>query len=123
MLSQESLILLQACSRILPNSTRFWDPDTLTYRFLAEAKRLSELEDGSPRLTTIQAHCLINGALDVIGHDKLGLQYALKALSMANELGVFHAHHVDEKRSDGFYDKKYEDAKAFTAWGLTTWLT
>jgi hypothetical protein len=103
------------CSRILPNSTNFWDPDTLTYRFLAEAKRLWELEDGELSLTTVHAGCLINAAMDVNGHDKPGIVYAQKALSMAQKLGIFTAPLVD--------DPKLNEAKAFTAWGISTWLT
>jgi hypothetical protein len=105
----------QTCSRILPDSTSFWDPDTLAYRFLAEAKRLWELEDGEPKLTTVHAGCLISAAMDVNGHDKPGLAYALKAFHTAQELGLFRAPLTD--------DPKLNDAKAFTAWGLSTWLT
>ncbi|KAF2819660.1 hypothetical protein CC86DRAFT_388059 [Ophiobolus disseminans] len=103
------------CSRIVPDSTKFWDPDTLTYRFLAEAKRLWELEDGEPKLTTVHAGCLINAAMDVIGHDKLGIAYATKALSIAHDLGVFRAPLTD--------DQKMNEAKAFTSWGIASWLT
>jgi hypothetical protein len=107
--------ILQTCSRLLPNSPNFWDPDTLTYRFLAEAKRLWELEDDEPKLTTVHAGCLINAAMDVNGHDKPGIAYARKAVSIAQELGIFRAPLTD--------DPKLCDAKAFTAWGLSTWLT
>lgn len=99
----------------MPDSVKFWDPDTLTYRFLAEAKRLWELEDGEPRLTTVHAGCLINAAMDVIGHDKLGVVYATKALSIAHDLGVF--------RAPLKGDQKVNDAMAFTAWGISSWLT
>ncbi|KAH5549732.1 hypothetical protein HBI27_015420 [Parastagonospora nodorum] len=103
------------CSRIIPNSPNFWDPDTLTYRFLAEAKRLWELEDETPKLTTVHAGCLINAAMDVNGHDRPGIAYARQALSMAHELGVFRAPLIG--------DPKLNDAKVFTAWGVSTWLT
>jgi hypothetical protein len=53
--------------------------------------------------------------MDVNGHDKPGIAYALKSLHMAQELGLFHAPLTD--------DPKLNDAKAFTAWGLATWLT
>lgn len=99
----------------MPNSSKFWDPDTLAYRFLAEAKRLWELEDGEPKLATVHAGCLINAAMDVMGHDKIGIKYATKALSVAHELGVFRAPLTG--------DQKMKDAKAFTAWGIASWLT
>jgi hypothetical protein len=107
--------LCQTCSRILSNSTNFWDPETLSYRFLAEAKRLWELEDDEPKLTTVHAGCLINSAMDVNGHDKPGIAYAQKALSIAQELGIFRAPLTG--------DQRLKDAKAFTAWGISTWLT
>jgi hypothetical protein len=87
----------------------------LTYRFLVEAKRLWELEGGQPKLTTIQAGCLITAAMDVIGHDKPGIAYTLIALSLAQRMGVF--------RPPQTTNKKLENAKAFTAWSLSTWLT
>jgi hypothetical protein len=99
----------------LLESPNFWDPDTLTYRFLAEAKRLWELEDDEPKLTTVHAGCLINAAMGVNGHDKPGITYARKSLSIAQELGIFRAPLTD--------DPKLNDAKAFTACGLSTWLT
>jgi hypothetical protein len=87
----------------------------LTYRFLAEAKRLWELEDKEPKLTTVHAGCLITAAMDVVGHDKLGILYAQKALSIAHDLGLFRAPLTDDQRMN--------DAKAFTAWGISSWLT
>jgi hypothetical protein len=120
----QTLNRLQTCSRILPNSTKFWDPDTLTYRFLAEAKRLWELEDGDPKLTTVHAGFLISASMDVIGQDKPGLEYTVKALSIARRLGVLQAPLLDDSYGRSvFLDRKYEDAKSFTAWGLFSWLT
>ncbi|KAI0573231.1 hypothetical protein TUN199_07659 [Pyrenophora tritici-repentis] len=110
-------ILAKACasSRIFANRTRFWDPDSLAYRFLAEAKRLWELEDREPTLTTIQAGCLINATMNDFGHDKPGFAYTLKALSMAQKMGLFVAPWTA--------DNKFEHAKAFTAWALASWLS
>jgi hypothetical protein len=53
--------------------------------------------------------------MDVNGHDKPGIVYALKALNIAQELGLFRAPLTE--------DQKLNDAKAFTAWGISTWLT
>ncbi|KAE8847633.1 hypothetical protein PTNB85_01476 [Pyrenophora teres f. teres] len=110
-------ILAKACasSQIFANRTRFWDPDSLAYRFLAEAKRLWELEDKELRLTTIQAGCLINVTMNDFGHDKPGFAYSLKALSMAQKMGFFVAPRTA--------DTKFEHAKAFTAWALASWLS
>jgi hypothetical protein len=100
---------------MLANRTKFWDPDNLSYRFLAEAKRLWELEDGELRLTTIHAGCLISATMNDFGHDEPGFAYTVKALNMAQRMGVFHLSREDHT--------KLEKAKAFTAWGLSSWLT
>jgi hypothetical protein len=99
---------------MLANRTKFWDPDNLSYRFLAEAKRLWELEDGELRLTTIHAGCLINATMNDFGHDEPGFAYTVKALNMAQRMGVFHLRRGDHT--------KLEKAKIFTAWGLSSWL-
>jgi len=105
----------QASFRLFANRSSFWDPDSLAYRFLAETKRLWELEDGKPRLTTIQAGCLINATMNDFGHDKPGFEYALKALSMAQKMGLFVATQAAENR--------FEHVKVFTAWALFSWLS
>jgi hypothetical protein len=89
----------------------------LTYRFLAEAKRLweLELEDEEPKLTTVHAGCLIKATMDVIGHDKPGIAYTIKVVRLAQEIGMF--------RAPMNHDQRLNDAIAFTAWGLTIWLT
>jgi hypothetical protein len=99
---------------MLAHQTKFWNPDSLPYRFLAEAKRLWEIEDGEPRLTTIQAGCLINATMNDFGHDRVGFSYMLKALSMAQRLSLFTC------RSD---NNKFEHAKWFTGWALSSWLS
>ncbi|RMZ71889.1 hypothetical protein GMOD_00009240 [Pyrenophora seminiperda CCB06] len=105
----------KASSQLFANRTRFWDPDSLAYRFLAEAKRLWELEDREPRLTTIQAGCLINATMNDFGHDEPGFAYTRKALSLAQAMGLFAAPRG--------MDAKTEHAKTFTAWALASWLS
>jgi hypothetical protein len=51
------------------------------------------------------------------GLDVPGFAYTLKALNMAQRIGLFS---ISVPRSD---NTKFEHAKAFTAWGLSTWLT
>ncbi|KAI4948592.1 hypothetical protein J4E91_006018 [Alternaria rosae] len=109
-------LLAKSCasSGLFVNQTKFWNPDSLPYRFLAEAKRLWELEDGEPKLTTIQAGCLINATMNDFGHDRVGFSYMFKALNMAQRMSLF------TPRSD---DNKFEHAKSFTAWALSAWLS
>ena len=96
---------------------KFWNPDSLGYRFLAEAKRLWELKDGELRLTTIQAGCLISATMTDFGHGTPGYAYTTEVLNMAVRMGLFS---TSAPRSE---DVNFEHAKAFTAWGLFTWLT
>jgi hypothetical protein len=49
------------------------------------------------------------------GHDTPGYAYTAKALSIAQRMGLF--------LTAGTDDPKFEHAKVFTAWGLSTWLT
>jgi hypothetical protein len=112
----EAETLQTTCGR-LPNRAKFWDPDNLTYRFLAEARRLWELESDDEKLTTIQAGCLIHGSLNVNGYDRLGRQYTAQAYEMAQRMGLF------QPFQGRPIDPKFEDARILTALGLATWQT
>jgi hypothetical protein len=76
---------------------------------------LWELEQEKPSLTTVQAGCLINAAMNMSGHDKPGIAFSLKSFSMAKKMGIFNG------CSAG--DLKYDNAVAFTAWGLFSFLS
>ncbi|KAF9771796.1 hypothetical protein IL306_010542 [Fusarium sp. DS 682] len=53
-----SSLLVNVCYPSFSNRVEYWNPNTLLYRFIAEAKRLWELEATVPRMTTIQAGIL-----------------------------------------------------------------
>jgi hypothetical protein len=76
---------------------------------------LWELEEETPKLTTVQAGCLINAAMNMSGHDKPGIAFSVKSLSMAEEMGIFNIPLTG--------DQKYNNATAFTAWGIFSFLT
>ncbi|KAF2692176.1 hypothetical protein K458DRAFT_286529, partial [Lentithecium fluviatile CBS 122367] len=84
--------------------------NTLSYQFMAEARRLWELEDEVPKLTTIQAGCLLHAAMNLNGHDKFGRSYTKQSVKMAQQMGLFHEHQSG--------NRKLRNAKAYTAWGL-----
>ncbi|KAH8194049.1 hypothetical protein TruAng_011779 [Truncatella angustata] len=67
----------------------FWRPDNLGYHFLAEAKRLLELEMGNPSFTTVQAAAIISLVCTVNGVDKLSWQYIRKAIELGRRVGLF----------------------------------
>ncbi|KAF2008697.1 hypothetical protein BU24DRAFT_429269 [Aaosphaeria arxii CBS 175.79] len=98
------------CDQENPCRAEFWNPDNLGYRFLAEARRLWELEVIQPQLTTIHAALILNVVYNMNGADKLGYRYNAQAVAMANELEIF-------SPSTGI-SKREQDARDFTAWFL-----
>ncbi|KAI2465995.1 hypothetical protein F4781DRAFT_445511 [Annulohypoxylon bovei var. microspora] len=111
-------ILAAACamSRELPDRNKFWIPQTLGYQFLAEAKRLWEIEGGSRpgKLTTIQAAIVLSIVATTTAMDKVGTSYLLQGMAMATNLKLFTA-------TCGTRDGEMRKARAFTAWGLFCW--
>lgn len=102
----------QHCKLGLRNRDEYWEPRGLGYRFLAEAKRLWELEQtAGASLTTLQASLVINLLLNMCGLDKLGRTYAIRAVAMADELSIF----TPSTRSE---DKRWRESSGFTAWCL-----
>ncbi|KAK8877777.1 C6 transcription factor [Apiospora arundinis] len=111
-----NIILAYACVCYprFSNRAEYWNPHTLLYRFLAEAKRLWELEAAEPRLTTIQAGIFFNVFHNLCGLDEIGQAYRIHAINLANELG--------------FYDgpikapnEKLRHGRIYTAWALYSW--
>ncbi|KAF5009796.1 hypothetical protein FDECE_4004 [Fusarium decemcellulare] len=109
-------VLAAACRAhsSIPDRAKFWVPDNLSYRFLAEAKRFWELQVGRSSLTSIQAAILLNTISNSDGMDKIGRMYMLQAVTMAHELDLFGSH-AEIKSS------KMRRARAFTAWGVLAW--
>ncbi|KAL8372910.1 hypothetical protein RB599_000234 [Gaeumannomyces hyphopodioides] len=65
-------ILALACHghKGLDNRAHFWDQKSLYYQFMAESKRLWELESSERRITTVQAGAIICVSHNVDGLDK-----------------------------------------------------
>ncbi|KAM5528913.1 C6 transcription factor [Fusarium oxysporum f. sp. phaseoli] len=60
------------CQNHLSQPAEFWNPNSLGYRFLAEAKRLWTVEESRERsLTTLQAALIINTIVNMFGMDTL----------------------------------------------------
>lgn len=96
---------------------RFWDPHTLVYRFMAEAKRLWEFElhETTMSLTILQATVLLCILYNQFGMDKVGQPYMFEALRIAQCLGIF------TDSPDVGEDSRSRDAATFTAWALYAW--
>ncbi|CRK41852.1 hypothetical protein BN1723_015972 [Verticillium longisporum] len=69
---------------------KFWDPKQLTYQFMAEIRRLWQLEvsSGQPRITTLQASMVICAAYSTTGLDKLSSDYFTQGIGMAKKMGL-----------------------------------
>ncbi|KAM0335520.1 hypothetical protein ACHAQA_000568 [Verticillium albo-atrum] len=103
------------CQSSVPNRSAFWDPRTLGYRFLAEAKRLWELEKNCPTaITTVQAGAVICVICNLHGIDKVGSAYLIQAIALATDLGLFTEDFASKSR-------KQRNAYAVTAWSLFSW--
>lgn len=100
------------CAR-LPARAKYWLPDTLTYRFTAEAKRLWEIESviGTSLLTTIQASQILRIITDYNGIDKIGPAYTIQGLGMAHDLNLF-------KTCPDIKGESLRKARTWTAWSL-----
>lgn len=110
----DELIDLQHCHMGIPNREQFWIPQSLKYRFLAEAIRLWELENSRVDLVTVQAATLLNLVYSHNGMDKIGEIYLNHALSKAQQMDLFGDHAtVDNERV--FH------ARVFSAWALFNW--
>lgn len=109
-------LLAEACHSFIgiPNRHQFWVPQSLRYRFLAEAKRLWELESDRVDLVTVQAATLLNLIYSHNGMDKVGQPYLMHGLRLAQQLELFGDHaHVKNQRMI--------HARVFTAWALFNW--
>ncbi|KAI1494523.1 hypothetical protein F5X96DRAFT_694901 [Biscogniauxia mediterranea] len=91
----------------------YWVPGSLGYCFLAEARRLYDLERLNPTLTTVQATTIIHLEYCINGVDELGRLYLQDAIDMAWRLGIF--------RPDPTRSREWQLVAETTAWGLFNW--
>ena len=106
--------MFQVCYPRFSNRSEYWNPHTLQYRFVAEAKRIWELEATEPRITTVQAGILFNVYYNLSGLDEIGQVYRIQAIALANELGLFNP--TIHQPSD-----RIRNGRDYTAWALYSW--
>ncbi|KAG5936977.1 hypothetical protein E4U60_002180 [Claviceps pazoutovae] len=94
--------------------TRQWR--ALGYEFLAEAKKLWDLEKDRPILiTTIQAALVLSVTLNVCSAEALGMRYTRAAVAMAIDHGLYDESNAQRK------SEPIQQAHDFTAWCLHNW--
>lgn len=92
----------------------YWNPATFLYRFLAEARRLWELEATAPCITTTQAGVIFNCFQGLCGLDEVGQAYRIQSISLAHQLHLFNGPVSGET-------ERIRDGKLFVAWALYQW--
>ncbi|KAF4952540.1 hypothetical protein FGADI_6611 [Fusarium gaditjirri] len=95
-----------------------WNPHNIGYFFLAEARRLSDLEFGRSKITTIQAMLVMNATMNDHGIDGISYQYLTKAVALANLVGLFNPP-GECMNQDMEQDTKI--VREVTAWALFAW--
>ncbi|KAI3580111.1 hypothetical protein IWW34DRAFT_620935 [Fusarium oxysporum f. sp. albedinis] len=104
------------CYPNFTNRVEYWNPNTLVYRFNAEAKRLWELEASIPRMTTIQAGILFSVFHNLCGLDEVGKPYRVHAVALANQLRIFDTIDIDQS-------KRIQRGTQNLAWAMYNWET
>ncbi|KAK4216924.1 hypothetical protein QBC37DRAFT_78044 [Rhypophila decipiens] len=112
------LALACHCNLRIVNREKFWDPQTLGYKFLAEARRLWEIEiSEETKLSTIQAALLLSHKYSHDSGDKTAYTFVCQAVDLAKEMGIFKRETQVEIKSD----EKMRNAQVYTAWSLYAW--
>jgi hypothetical protein len=104
--------LSQHSYRKATHRAQYWRPETLGYRFLAEAKRLWALESGKSKLTTLHAAMVLHIIYTMNGMDQVGISYLLQSVRLAQNLKLF-----APEQTEG----RTRTARVFTAWALYRW--
>ncbi|KAI1064165.1 hypothetical protein LB506_007927 [Fusarium annulatum] len=92
-----------------------WLFDSLTYRFMAEARQLWDIESCKDiSIPTIQAAMIISYTTTNNGMDQVGSLYLTRALEMSKALDLF-----GPTTHPG--DPDLDKARVFTAWALYSW--
>ncbi|KAF5988782.1 nitrate assimilation regulatory nirA [Fusarium coicis] len=113
-------VLAHAChaTPTIAHRNEHWNPHTLGYTFLAEARRLLELETFRPKITTVQALLVMNITVNDHGVDGASHQYLLNAVSQARIMGLFNSPSEPIEQN---VDQDVEVVREVTAWALFAW--
>ncbi|KAG7404647.1 Nitrogen assimilation transcription factor nit-4 [Fusarium oxysporum f. sp. rapae] len=99
----------------IPDRSKMWLLDSLTYRFMAEARRLWDIDSCKESfIPTIQAAMIISYTTTNNGMDQVGALYLPRALEMSKVMDLF-----GPTTHPG--DPDLDKARVFTAWALYSW--
>ena len=99
----------------ISDRVKVWHPGSLTYKFLAEARRLWDLEmKGKPRVTVIQAALVLSLTYVFNSLDGLSTFFLEQAITMGERMHLFEANNCEQ-------DPKMAKARLFTAWKIFSW--
>lgn len=102
------------CDTDIPDRVEYWNPRSLTYKFLVEAKRLWEIKSTTPLISDIQAGIILNGICNLSGLDELGQTYRTQYVALAHRLRLYDGPiGADSERS--------RQGRIYTAWALFCW--
>ncbi|CAJ2511194.1 Uu.00g068190.m01.CDS01 [Anthostomella pinea] len=99
--------------RQVRHRAEYWKSDNLGCRFLSEARRLLEVNEDTPALTTVQATAIIGLTCNTNGIDVIGWSYLRKAIAMAHDLKIF--------APSPTQSASWQSVAAVTAWCLYNW--
>lgn len=95
----------------------FWNPNSLGYKFFAEARRLWELElHNDSCITSVQAGLVMSVTYNLYALDKVGMTYTADAIMIARELNLFEL--PSSLRSSNYREWH---GYGFTGWALYFW--
>ncbi|KAM0513443.1 hypothetical protein ACHAPE_007907 [Trichoderma viride] len=100
----------------LQNRSEFWNPESLTYRFIAETRRLWELETEEKTITKVQAAMLVTTQYSKNGMDRIGWSYFVQAMATSEQMGLFTTYLRPSR-------PKWRAAQEITAWIMFSYHT
>lgn len=83
----------------------------MQYQFMAEARRIRELEAYEDSLTTVQATMVMALLYNINAADKVGWSYCEQGFAMARRIGLFDPYPIT-------MDYKTKSARGLTAWAI-----
>ncbi|QGI77169.1 hypothetical protein CEK25_003898 [Fusarium fujikuroi] len=103
------------CRNNVSEPAEYWNPNSLGYKFLEEAKRLWIVEVTYNRsLTTLQAALVLNTIINMFDMDHLSSAFLVRSIEIAHELGLF-------EPTTYIMNKKLRNSYDLTAWSLFHW--